>query len=128
MEFKMKENGMSVDLEYGTLHVSGNSELGFRPFQLLVASITTCSSMVFRRILEKQRITIDDLRVKAQVTRNPDEANRIEHIELIFVVTGKNLNEKKLAKNLALARKNCAMVRSVEESINIEESLEFIHV
>lgn len=127
MEFKMKENGMSVDLEYGTLNISGNSELGFRPFQLLVASITTCSAMVFRKILEKQRITIDDLRVKVDVTRNPNEANRIEHIELIFVVTGKNLNEKKLTKNLSLARKNCAMVRSVEESIKIDESLECIH-
>lgn len=128
MEFKMSENGMDVDLEYATLHISGKSEFGFRPFQLLVASISSCSAMVFRKILEKQRITIDDLRVKANVTRNPDKVNRIEKIELHFIVIGKNLNENKLIKNLHLARKNCAMVRSVEDSINIEESLECVHV
>lgn len=123
LEFKSEENGMSFELEYGKLNISGNADNGFRPFQLLVASIASCSAMVFRKILKKQRISIDDLKVTAEVERNEEEANRVERMTLSFVVYGNQLNEKRLQKNLMLARKNCAMIRSVEGSIDIQETL-----
>ena len=123
LEFKSEENGMSIELEYGKLNISGNADNGFRPFQLLVASIASCSAMVFRKILTKQRISIDDLKVTADGERNEEEANRVERMTLSFVVYGNQLNEKRLQKNLMLARKNCAMIRSVEGSIDIQETL-----
>ncbi|WP_182201466.1 OsmC family protein [Paraliobacillus salinarum] len=128
MEFQFKEAGVRVDLPYGILDISGNEDYGYRPYQLMVGSIAGCSASVFMKILEKQRVNIDDFIVRADVTRNPDEANRIEKIKLHYVIKGKNLSDEKLYKNLALARKNCSMIRSVEDSIEIEESLETIQL
>ncbi|MFB1050928.1 OsmC family protein [Paraliobacillus sp. JSM ZJ581] len=128
MEFLFKEAGVRVDLPYGILDISGNEDYGYRPYQLMVASIAGCSASVFMKILEKQRVNIDDFVVRTDVTRNPDEANRIEKIKLHYVIKGKNLSDEKLYKNLALARKNCSMIQSVENSIEIEESLETIQL
>lgn len=125
MEFYLKENGICTSLDYGELRVSGNEEYGFRPYQLMAASIAGCSASVFRKIIEKQKIELSDWRIQAEVERNPQEANRIEKIKLRYIIKGSNLDKIKLQKNLKIARKNCSMIRSVEDSIDIEEVLEY---
>lgn len=125
MEFFLKENGICTSLDYGELKISGNEEYGFRPYQLMTASIAGCSASVFKKIIEKQKIEISDWKIYAEVDRNPQEANRIEKITLRYVIRGKNLDEIKLQKNLKIARRNCSMIRSVEDSIDIEEVLEY---
>lgn len=128
MEFHLKENGMRIEFDYGELSISGNEDYGFRPFQLMVASIAGCSGSVFRKILEKQRIEVDDLQINAEVERNPEEANRIERISLKYIIKGPRLDPERLYKNLEISRKNCSMIRSVEDSIKIEESIETIEL
>lgn len=122
MDFYLKDNGMRSEFEFGTLSVSGDEQYGFRPFQLMVASIAGCSASVFRKILDKQRTDYEDLIVHADVERNPDVANRIERVALTFTIKGHRLNADKLERNLELSRKNCSMIRSVEDSIAIERN------
>ncbi|HLR07674.1 MAG TPA: OsmC family protein [Bacillota bacterium] len=126
MTFDMQEKGMQTELTFGNLDVSSDENHGFRPFQLMVASIVGCSGSVFRKILQKQRMTINDLTITAEVERNPDAANRIERINLLYTVKGHALNADKLHKNLALSRKHCPMIQSVQDSIHIEENLKVI--
>jgi putative redox protein len=94
----------------------------------MVASIAGCSIGVFRKILDKQRVDYEDIKVTAEVTRNPDEANRIESIHLQFVIKGYHLNQDKLLKNLDVSRNNCSMVQSVQNSIEVKETLECIEL
>jgi len=126
MEFTFKENGLTTQLDYGELDISSDEQYGFRPFQLMVSSIVGCSAAVFKRILAKQRIDIEGLSVSADVHRNEDEANRLEQIDLAFKVKGQDLNKDKLTKSLAISSKNCAMVRSVEDSIKINKTIEIV--
>ncbi|MFC0190298.1 OsmC family protein [Fictibacillus aquaticus] len=126
MEFTMKENGFTTKVEYGELHISGNEDFGYRPYQLLVSSVAVCSGGVLRQVLSKMRISYDDIKIKAEVTRNEKEANRVEHIHLHFTVKSSVLTEEKLAKALAVTEKNCSMVQSVKGSIKITESFELI--
>ncbi|SDK35031.1 OsmC family protein [Sediminibacillus albus] len=128
MDFYLKDQGVRTSFEYGQLNISGNEDYGFRPYQLMVSSIAGCSASVFRKIMEKQRMEMEDWKITADVERNPEEANRIEKIQLRYVVKGKGLDKEKLEKNLQTARKNCSMIRSVENSIVIEESLEYIEL
>src|SRR5690625_4970875 len=106
MKFSSLENGIQTRLDYGELHISGNEQYGFRPFQLMVSSIVGCSGSVFRKILEKQRIEIEEMEISAKVKRNPDDANLIEQIQLNYNVKGTNLDLEKLKKSLEIARKN----------------------
>src|SRR5699024_1857927 len=126
MKYIMTETGLETELPHGTLKMSGEPEHGFRPGQLLISSIAGCSGSVFRKILAKQRIELDHLEITVKEERNEAEANKITKIALHFEVKGENLNLDKLKKNLDLARKNCPMVRSVEDSIEIVETIEIL--
>lgn len=126
MEFKMKEHGFTSQFEYGELHISGNEEHGFRPYQLLVSSVAVCSGGVLRKILQKKRIKLDDMKVSAEVKRNEEGANEIQRIQLHFTFFGQNLTHEKIEKALEVARKNCPIVQSVKDSIEITETFEII--
>lgn len=124
MEFKMKEVGFSTDLEFGELQVSGDEQHGFRPYQLLVASIAVCSGGVLRTILKKKRMEVEDIAIQTEVTRNEKEANRVEKIHIHYCIQGKNLAEKKIEQSIEIAAKNCPMVQSVKGSIEVTETFE----
>ncbi|MDM5317964.1 OsmC family protein [Fictibacillus sp. b24] len=126
MEFKMTEKGFETSVDYGTLQISGDAEYGYRPFQLLVSSVAVCSGGVLRKVLERMRMTYEDIRVQAKVTRVEDEANRVSDIHLHFVIKGSELSQEKVEKALIVTRKNCSMVQSVKDSINVTESFEIV--
>ncbi|GLB59922.1 OsmC family protein [Cytobacillus sp. NCCP-133] len=127
MDFKMKEEaGFYTELPFGRLDVAGDEEYGFRPFQLLVASLAVCSGGVLRKIMKKMRMDFEDIQIKTRVERNPDIADRVEKVHIHFLIKGNDLNEAKLHKALELTRKNCSMVRSVEGSIDVIETFELI--
>lgn len=128
MKFRMKEDAMTVNLTYGDLDISGDETKGFRPFQLMMASIVGCSGSVFRKILEKQRTELEDLQISSTVERNALQANRIEKITLHYIIKGYHLDPEKINRNLELSRKNCSMIQSVQDTIQIEETVELIEL
>jgi uncharacterized OsmC-like protein len=124
MEFKMKEVGFHTTTEYGELHVAGDEAYGYRPYQLMVASIAVCSGGVLRKILAKKRMKIDDITISTNVERNEAKANRIEKIHIHYTIKGQELNHNKIEQSIKLASKNCPMAQSVKDSIVIEETFE----
>ena len=126
MKFTMKEGGFFTELPYGKLDISGDEAYGFRPYQLLVSSIAVCSGGVLRKILEKQRMEIEDIEVQTEVKRNEEEANRVEEVRVHFLIKGKGLKTEKLEKAMVLTRKNCSMVQSVIGSIDVHETFEIV--
>ncbi|WP_084242281.1 OsmC family protein [Planomicrobium okeanokoites] len=126
MKFSMTENGFSGDLPFGELAVSTNEEYGFRPYQLLVASLAVCSAGIIRKVLEKQRMPAEDIQVEVkEITRIDEEAGRISKVHLHFLIKG-DINDSKMPRVMELTRKNCSMVRSVEDSIEIVETYELV--
>lgn len=126
LEFQMKESGFKGQLSYGEIDVSGNEEFGHRPGELMVTSIAVCSGGVLRKILEKQRINIEDIKIKADVERKKEEVDPIVRIRLHFTIRGAGLNESRIDKAIQLASKNCPMVQSVKDSIEVIETFELI--
>ncbi|GEL78136.1 OsmC family protein [Tenuibacillus multivorans] len=127
MRFNITDTDITTDdFNYGMLNISPNDTEGFRPFQLMVASIAGCSASVYRRILKKQKIEYDELSVEADVVRTGDDVNKIEKITLNFKIKGQELNQKKLNKSLEIATKNCSMVQSVVPTMEVEETVEII--
>ncbi|ADU29077.1 OsmC family protein [Evansella cellulosilytica] len=126
MKFHMKENGFETTFEYGTLQISGNEEYGFRPYQLMVSSVAVCGGGVLRKVLEKQRMNVKDITVEANVTRDPDAANKITKIHLHYTIDGENLNEAKIEKAMVLAQKNCPMAQTIIDSVELTESFTLV--
>ncbi|MEI3599170.1 MULTISPECIES: OsmC family protein [unclassified Oceanobacillus] len=123
MKFKMNEHGFESNFEFGELKISGQSEYGYRPFQLMISSIAGCSGGVLRNILKKMRLPYEDITIEAEVTRNEEIANRIEKIHLIYTIKAEDISQKKAEKAIELTRKNCAMLQSVAGSIQVTEEL-----
>ncbi|TFB13906.1 OsmC family peroxiredoxin [Filobacillus milosensis] len=126
MKFKVTERDITAEFPFAPMNISPNEEEGYRPFQLMVASLAGCSASVYRRILAKQKIEYDEMTIDAEVERTGDDVNKIEKVTLYFKVKGKDLNEKKLQKSLEIASKNCSMVQSVIGSMEVIEQVEAI--
>lgn len=124
LHYKMNDTGFFTETPFGKLEISPNDEYGFRPYMLLVSSIVGCSGNLLRNILEKKRISIDDLTIDATVKRNEEEANRIEEIHLHITIFGNDLDETKIKKSLDVTKKYCAMIQSVKDSIKVEKTFE----
>lgn len=126
MKFSMTENGFSGNLPFGELSVSTNEEHGFRPYQLLVASLAVCSAGIIRKVLEKQRMPADDIQAEVkEIVRIDEEAGRVSKVHLHFLIKG-DIDESKMPRVMELTRKNCSMVRSVENSIEVIETYEIL--
>lgn len=125
MRFNFKDSGaLEAEFEYGKLDISSNSELGFRPVQLLVSSLVGCSGGLLKKVMEKKRIAFDTIKMEVEIERNEEEANKVTKIVLHFIVFGKNLSISKVQKSLDLAIKNCAMIQSVNSAIEVVETIE----
>lgn len=126
MNFSMTENGFSGDLPFGRLAVSTNEDYGFRPYQLLVASLAVCSAGIIRKVLEKQRMPAEDIQAEVkEIIRIDEEAGRVSKVHLHFLIKG-DIDESKMPRVMELTRKNCSMVRSVENSIEVVETYELV--
>lgn len=127
MKYVVKdEHYIEAELGHGKIVISSEKDVGFRPVEMLVSSIASCSGSVFYAILQKQRTEFSELSIEAEVERNKNEANRVVKIVMHYTVKGKQLNEKKLTRNLKITRRHCGMLRSVEESIDVIEQLHII--
>ncbi|GFZ90076.1 osmotically inducible protein C [Compostibacillus humi] len=125
MKFKLSQTGaFEAEFEYGKIEISSNTELGFRPLQLLVSSLAGCSGGLLKKVLEKKRITFDSIEIETDIERNEKEANKVTKIALHFIVYGINLNLTQVQKSLDLAVKNCAMIHSVNSAIEVVETIE----
>ncbi|MCZ8536991.1 OsmC family protein [Paenisporosarcina quisquiliarum] len=127
MKYVMTEHGLETELEFGKLTISGDETKGFRPYQLLVSSLVGCSGGVLRKVCEKMRMPIEDMEIEVlEVLRNPEEASRLEKVHIHFKLRGDQLEETKVEKAMNLTKKNCSMVRSVDQSIEVVETFELI--
>lgn len=125
MKFSMTEHGFETETGFGKLQISPKDEHGFRPYQLLVSSIAVCSGGILRDILNKMRMPATNVTVEVKdVVRNADIANKLEKIHLHFIIEGDEIEEKKMDRVLDLTRKNCSMIQSVINSIEVVETYE----
>ncbi|ANU23971.1 OsmC family protein [Planococcus donghaensis] len=124
MNFSMNENGFTGHLPFGDLQISSNEEYGFRPYQLLVSSLAICSGGVMRKVFDKMRMSFEDIQIEVkEVVRNDEVAGRVEKVHLHFIITG-DIKDEKMPRILELTRKNCSMVQSVHDSIEVVETYE----
>jgi uncharacterized OsmC-like protein len=124
MKLTVKRNEITTDLPYGELQIG--KENGYTPLNLLIASIAGCSAIVFRTILEKKRIMFDDFIIEAEIVRSEDLPKPVESVHLHYKIKAEGITQEQLEKALELAAKNCTIVQSVKDSIQVTETIELI--
>lgn len=126
-EYEVKNGVTALHTEFGVLTVSPNPSLGYKPIELLISSIIGCSSGIFSKVLEKKRMVVYKIQIKANIERNEQEANRVTRIHLHYIIEGKNILEEQIQKSLDVTFKNCGMIQTVKDCIEINKSFDIVN-
>jgi uncharacterized OsmC-like protein len=125
-EYELKNGVTNLKTKYGLLSVSKEASEGYKPVELLVSSIVGCSGGILSKVLEKKRITVNNIRIKTNVVRNEQESNKVTKIDIHFIIEGVNISEEQIRKSLEVTVKNCGMIQTVKGCVQINESFEII--
>lgn len=100
----------------------GGEEKGFRPMELMLSGIASCSTIDLLLILKKQRQTVENIKIEAYAERTKDDSKKFKSIELHYIVFGEIANLK-LEKAIDLSiTKYCSAIQSLQPEIEIKTS------
>ncbi len=125
-EAKSPENDYTFSI--GASKSIGGDESGFRPMQVLLASLGGCSGIDVVNILKKSRVEFDSIDIEINGDRKPDSTpSPFTHIRLLFRVHGKNVDKTKVEKAVSLSvGKYCSAITSLDPAITIETVTEVV--
>ena len=106
-------SGHSVTMDGPPDH--GGRNMGIRPMEMLLIGLGGCASFDVISILQKSRQAIIDWRAELSAERAPGTPSPFTSIHIEFIVTGKDLREKHVAKAVELsATKYCSASTMME--------------
>lgn len=92
---------------------SGGSNFGFRPMQLLLSGLGTCSAIDMVAILKKQKQTIDQFKITVEGEREKDQIPALwESINVIFSIKGVEKDKAEKAAALSM-NKYCSVAETL---------------
>lgn len=98
----------------------GGENAGFRPMELILLGVGSCSAMDVMHILKKARQDVRGCRIEIDGTRADTEPKVFTDIHLRFIVNGIDLKEKQVARAVQLsAEKYCSASIMLAASVNI---------
>lgn len=106
---------------------AGGRNLGIRPMEMVVLGLGGCSSFDVVSILKKTRQDITNCHVEITAERADTDPKVFTKIHAHFVVEGKNLDEKRVAKAVSLsADKYCSVSIMLAATVEITHDYEII--
>ncbi len=107
----------------------GGKNQGARPMELLLLGMGGCSAFDVVLILKKARQEIIDCVVQLDAQRAETEPKVFTKIHAHFIVTGKNLSEKRVARAVELsAEKYCSASIMLAKTADITHDFELVEV
>jgi putative redox protein len=104
---------------------AGGKEEGYKPTELLLFGIAGCTGIDVVKILEKQRQQLTSLEIELIAHQNENYPKPFHTIEVKYVATGPDLDEKKLAKAIELSEsKYCVVSQTIQRETRIVSTYE----
>jgi putative redox protein len=109
------ENGNTLNTDSSI--ENGGSNYGFRPMQLLLTGLGSCSAIDIVSILKKQRQIVDDFKIKISGKREHDKIPSLwKSVDVTFELYG-NIDEEKAKKATSLSiDKHCSVAETLRRS------------
>jgi putative redox protein len=107
---------------------AGGRNLGVRPLEMLLLGLGGCTSFDVVSILRKSRQHLVDCEVEIEAERAESIPKVFTKIHLHFIVTGRDLDQSKVAKAIDLsADKYCSASRMLEKTAAITPDFEIVN-
>ncbi|HET7313127.1 OsmC family protein [Salinisphaera sp.] len=98
----------------------GGKNAGFRPMEMMLLSVGGCSAMDVMHILKKSRQDVTGCRIEVEGERAETEPKVFTDIHVQFIVTGRGLSEKHVARAVELsAEKYCSASIMLAKAVNM---------
>jgi len=106
---------------------SGGRNLGVRPMEMVLLGMGGCTAFDVVLILQRQRQEITDCYVELSSERAEEVPKVFTKIHVHYVVKGKNLNEKRVARAVDMtAEKYCSVSIMLAKSVEVTHDFEII--
>jgi putative redox protein len=125
-EAKSPDNGYAFSI--GASKGIGGDESGFRPMQVMLASLGGCSGIDVVNILKKSRVDFDTVDVDVEGDREAGvEPSPFKRVKLTFKVTGRGVERSKVEKEVDLSvKKYCSAIASLDKGIVVETETQVV--
>ena len=108
---------------------AGGRNLGVRPMEMLLLGLGGCTAFDVVSILHKSRQQMVDCEVEIEAERAEEIPRIFTSIHIHFIVSGKDLDENKVAKAVELsAEKYCSASRMLEKVAEITHDFEVVNL
>ena len=106
----------------------GGQELGFRPMQLMLAALGSCSTMDIISILSKQKQVLRNIEIEVNGEREQGvEPSLFKDIDVQFKLYG-DIDEDKAKRAIDLSmKKYCSVAKTLEASAKITYGFEILN-
>ncbi len=105
----------------------GGRDLGIRPMEMLILGLGGCSSFDVILILQKSRQQVHSCELELDYDRASEDPKVFTRIHMHFKVSGRNLDEKRVAKAIQLsADKYCSASVMLGKTAQISHDFEII--
>lgn len=99
-----------------------NGPFTFRPMELLLTSLASCSAIDIENILRKQKIKFTDFQIEIIGNRADTIPSVFTKIDLVISISG-DINESRLGKAIHLTKeKYCSVYRMLFKEVEINYS------
>ncbi len=106
---------------------SGGKDTGLRPMEVLLIGLGGCSGMDVVSILKKKKQDIRGLTINVKGEKADSYPKRFTHIDIEFVVAGRNLSEEAVKRAVDLSmEKYCSVKATLEGSAKVDFSYRII--
>ena len=119
--FKAKnDSGILLNID-ASADIGGENK-GFRPMELMLSGIASCSSIDLLLILKKQKQSVDNIKIEATAERTTTSSKAFKSVNLHYILDGK-IEPLKLERaiNLALT-KYCSAILSLNPDVIVSSS------
>lgn len=106
---------------------SGGRNLGVRPMEMVLLGMGGCTAFDVVLILQRQRQSISDCQVELSAERAENTPKVFTRIHVHYIVKGKALDEKKVARAVDMtAEKYCSVSIMLAKSVEVSHDFEII--
>lgn len=108
---------------------SGGRNLGVRPMEMVLLGMGGCTAFDVVLILKRQRQAISDCYVELSSERAEEAPKVFTKIHVHYVVKGKNLDDKKVARAVDMtAEKYCSVSIMLAKTVDVTHDYEILDV
>ncbi|UCE17687.1 MAG: OsmC family protein [Gemmatimonadota bacterium] len=103
----------------------GGTDTGARPGEIILIALGGCTGIDVASILNKMRVPFHDIEIVVKGESAPEHPKYWTHIQVKYIVKGKNLPEDKVKKAVELSQERyCSVGESLRRNVVVEHTYE----